>query len=206
MVENQLRTYDVLDYDTLDVMGRLPREIFVAPERQAMAYLDQSIAIGDNRALMCPMVFGRLLQALEVKPTDRVLDVAGATGYSAAAFAMIAAHVVALEDDADLLELARANFLATGTAVETVLGDIAAGHPAGAPYDVIFVNGAVEIEPARLLEQLSPNGRLGTILGSHHGGRAIVYRRSGDAITAHRIVDADAMPLKSFQKPLEFSF
>ncbi len=207
MVENQLRTYDILDYNTLDVMGSLPREMFLPAERQSMAYLDLSVSLGANRALMCPMVFGRLLQALEVKKTDRVLDVAGGTGYSACALGKLAASVVALDEDEAQLAITRANFAASGlTNAETVQGNITQGHPKSAPYDVIFVNGAVETEPSALLSQLSEGGRLGVILGLGRSGRALIYHRSGKNFTATRIIDAAAEPLMAFAKPAEFRF
>ncbi len=207
MIENQLRTYDVLDYGTLEAMGDMPRELFVPSNMSAFAYLDRALPIGRNRELMTPMVFGRLLQAMGVQKTDRVLDVAGGTGYSAAIFGTMAADVIALEDDIDLSAKAKENFTSLKLEnVATEIGAIEKGAKSGAPFNVIFINGAIEIEPASLLSQLVEGGCLGCIQGSGRSGRAVVYRRNLDSFTPMRIFDGSAISLVSFTKPLEFSF
>ena len=207
MIENQLRTYDVLDYATLEAMGAMPRELFVPQHMSAFAYLDRPVSIGVNRELMTPMVFGRLLQAMGVQKTDHVLDVAGGTGYSAAIFAAMAGHVTALEDDADLSAKAKETFknLKLENCV-TEIGSIKEGAKSGAPFNVIFINGAVEAEPAALLNQLAEGGCVGCILGAGRSGRAVVYRRTLDNFTPTRIFDGSAISLKSFAKPLGFAF
>lgn len=207
MIENQLRTYDVLDYNTLEAMGAMPRELFVPADMSAFAYLDRALPIGNNRELMTPMVFGRLLQAMGVQKTDRVLDIAGGTGYSAAVFASMAADVIALEDDVELSAKADQNFKNLGlenVVVET--GSISAGAKLGAPFNVIFINGAIETEPTLLLKQLADGGCLGCIQGSGRSGRAVIYRNNSGHFTAMRIFDGSAVSLKSFTKPLEFTF
>ena len=207
MVENQLRTYDVLDYNTLEVMGTLPRELFVPPQLKMLAYLDQSISLGKGRALMSPLVFGRLLQALDVQKSDRVLDVAGATGYSAAAFAMLANIVVAIDEDAEVIQSAKDNFEAAGLRnIEAIVAEVTDGYHERAPYDVIFVNGAIELEPEALLAQLADGGRLAVVVAKGIAGQAVVYRKSGGQVTAVRIVDAEVMLVPSFRKPVEFKF
>ena len=207
MVENQLRTYDILDYDTLEVMGRIPREKFVPEGREPMAYLDQSIDLGAGRALMTPMVFGRLLQALSVRKTDKVLDIAGSTGYSTAAFAMLAHEVVLLDEDEASLDRARANLAEHGLSnVRIIKGEIAEGHAAEGPYDVIFINGSIAVEPSAVLAQLSDGGRLGAVVDFGRSGRGMIYRKSGGHVTASRVIDAEARPLSAFQRPVEFKF
>ncbi len=207
MIENQLRTYDVLDYNTLEAMGAMPRELFVPEHMSPFAYLDRAVPVGGNRELMTPMVFGRLLQAMGVRKTDRVLDIAGATGYSAAVFATMAADVIALEDDAELSRKAKENFAKLGLDnVTTDIGPIEKGAKSGAPFNLIFVNGAIETEPTVLLGQLAEGGCLGCIQGSGRSGRAVIYRRNFEHFTALRIFDGSAVSLKAFSKPLEFSF
>jgi protein-L-isoaspartate(D-aspartate) O-methyltransferase len=207
MIENQLRTYDVLDYNTLEVMGVVPRELFVPKDSIAFAYLDRPVSLGQNRELMTPMVFGRLLQALDVKKTDRVLDIAGGTGYSAAVFASICDHVFALEDNAKLALEAEENFdkLALKN-IEVCTGDIGSGLKNKAPFNVIFINGAVEVEPKELLDQLIDGGCLGCVFGAGRSGRAVIYRRNGSHFTSTRIFDAAVMTLSAFIKPKEFNF
>ncbi len=207
MIENQLRTYDVLDYNTLDAMGAVPREAFVPDEVSAMAYLDRQLSLGQGRALMTPMVFGRLLQALDVQKTDQVLDVAGGSGYSAAIFARLCHKVVALEEDDKMAADAAANVKKLGIEnVAVECGAIRKGSSKNTQFDVIFINGAIEAEPKELLAQLADGGRLGVVLGFGRSGRAVVYRRNAGNITASRIFDASAIPLSAFAKPPEFSF
>lgn len=207
MIENQLRTYDVLDYNTLDVMGYVPRELFVPKDSAAFAYLDKPVPFGQNRELMTPMVFGRLLQALDVKKTDRVLDIAGGTGYSAAVFAKMAMDVAALEDDAKLALQAEENVSKLGLKnVEIYRGELFAGLKNIAPFNVIFINGAIEVEPTELLNQLIDGGCLGCVIGAGRSGRAVVYRRNGKNFTPTRIFDAAVMTLSAFVKPKEFIF
>jgi protein-L-isoaspartate(D-aspartate) O-methyltransferase len=207
MIENQLRTYDILDYNTLDVMGLVPREVFVPSDKSAFAYLDRPVPLGQNRELMTPMVFGRLLQALDVKKSDRVLDVAGGTGYSAAVFANLADKVVALEDNAEFIAQAEKNFTQLGLKnIKLNQNAIDKGAKNQASFNVIFINGAVEVEPVELLNQLVDGGRLGCVFGSGRSGRAVVYNRNGANFTATRIFDAAAMTLLAFIKPKEFNF
>ncbi len=207
MIENQLRTYDVLDYNTLNVMGAVPRELFVPKNMSAFAYLDRPVPLSQNRELMTPMVFGRLLQALDVKKSDRVLDVAGGTGYSGAVFATMADKVFVVEDDAKLALQAEENFAALELKnVEIYRGEIAAGLKKHAPFNVIFINGAVEVEPSELLNQLIDGGCLGCVFGSGRSGRAVVYHRNGMNFTATRIFDAAVMTLSAFIKPKKFNF
>ncbi len=207
MIENQLRTYDVLDYTTLEAMGAVPREVFLPPERQAMAYLDLSVPIAKNRAMMTPMVLGRLLQALDIKKNDKVLDVASGNGYSAAVLARYSSHVTTLEADAVLVQKIKDNLAACAIGdIAVVQGAVTAGSIKDAPFDVIFLNGAVDLEPTDLLKQLSEGGRLGVILGQGRSGRAVVYRRTGTHFTSSRIFDAAAEPLPEFAKSPEFHF
>jgi protein-L-isoaspartate(D-aspartate) O-methyltransferase len=207
MIENQLRTYDVLDYNTLEVMGAVPRELFVPKDMTAFAYLDRPVPLGNNRELMTPMVFGRLLQALDVKKTDRVLDVAGGTGYTAAVFASMADHVFALEDNTKLALEAEENFAKLALKnIKVCRGDIGSGLKNKAPFNIIFINGGVEVEPTELLNQLIDGGCLGCVFGAGRSGRAVIYRRNGAHFTSTRIFDAAVMTLSAFIKPKEFNF
>src|SRR5262245_31454563 len=161
MVDNQVRPADVTDHRIIAALLDVPRERFVAPSRQAVAYLDIDVpaADGSPRVLLKPIVFGKLLQAAGVKETDRVLDVGCATGYSAAVLARLAAQVVALEEDATLARAATAN-LAGVSNVTVATGPLTAGCTQGGPYDVIVLEGRSEVAPEPLCAQLADNGRL----------------------------------------------
>jgi protein-L-isoaspartate(D-aspartate) O-methyltransferase len=205
MVDGQIRTNDVTDLDVLAAFDALPRERFVPERRQAIAYLDLDVPLdgAGGRALMKPMVLAKLIQAAEVGPRDRVLAVGCGTGYSAAVLAQLAGTVVALEEDA---ALAKAAALAAGDKVKVVTGPLASGWPKEAPYGVILLDGAAEVVPPALFDQLGDGGRLVAVIGRAPIGRGTVYRRSGAHVSAHAAFDAVAPLLPGFAKPPAFVF
>ena len=158
-----------------------------------------------SRCLLKPMVLAKLLNAADIKPTDRVLDVGCATGYAAALLARIAGQVVALEQDAGLAKTAQAA-LSSLPNVSVVSGPLVDGWPQAAPYDVILLEGATEVEPQAFCRQLKDGGRLVCVLGSRPGATAMLYRRSGDEIGGRPIFDAAAAVLPGFVKPPAFAF
>jgi len=154
------------------------------------------------------MVLAKLIQTAGVGEGDRVLDVGCATGYSAAVLAMLAGAVVALEEDAALARLARDNLMAVGARhVEVMTGRLTDGWPAGAPYDVILLDGASEIPPEALFAQLKDGGRLVGVIGRAPASRAMLYQRaSGGVVSGRAVFDAVAPLLPGFTKPPEFVF
>ena len=210
MVDGQVRTADVTDPRIIAAMLELPRERFVPERNASLAYLDLDVAVTAGtpaRRLIKPMVLAKLVQAADIGAQDRVLDVACGTGYSTALLAKLAHHVVALEEDATLARHARENLAATGVAnVEVVSGALPDGWPAGAPYDVIVMNGAAEVAPARLLRQLKDGGRLVGIVGRAPGSRAVRYLAAAGQASAVPIFDAAAPALPGFAEPPAFVF
>ena len=206
MVEGQVRVADVTDLRIQEAMLALPREKFLPKASAGLAYLDLDLPVGSGgRRLLKPMVLAKLMQAAGIAAGDRVLDAGCATGYGAAVLASFAAHVVALEQDPELVESARVN-LAGLENVTIAQGEIAAGWAQGGPYDVILLEGATESMPQALCRQLKDGGRLVCVLGSGPGSRAMVYRRSGDDIGARAIFDVAAPLLPGFAKPAAFAF
>jgi protein-L-isoaspartate(D-aspartate) O-methyltransferase len=210
MVDCQVRTSDVTDQRIIAAMLDLPRERFVPERNASLAYLDRDVAVTAGtpaRRLLKPMVLAKLVQAAEIGPQDRVLDVACATGYSTALLARLARNVVALEEDVTLARHARENLAAVGVAnAEAVSGPLPDGWQAGAPYDVIFVNGAAEVVPERLLRQLAEGGRLVGVVGRAPASKAVLYLASGGQASALPIFDAAAPPLPGFAEPPAFVF
>ena len=210
MVDCQVRTSDVTDPRIIAAMQDLPRERFVPERNASLAYLDLDVAVTSGspaRRLLKPMVLAKLVHAAEIGPQDRVLDVACATGYSTALLARLARNVVALEEDATLARHARENLAAVGVAnAEVVSGALPDGWQAGAPYDVIFVNGAAEVAPDRLLRQLAEGGRLVGVVGRPPASKAVLYLASGGQASALPIFDAAAPPLPGFAEPPAFVF
>jgi protein-L-isoaspartate(D-aspartate) O-methyltransferase len=210
MVDGQVRTSDVTDLRLIAAMLDVPRERFVPEERAALAYLDCDLAVTQGTArpqrfLLKPMVLAKLLQAAEIGAGDRVLDVGSATGYSAAVLARLAGSVVALEEDKDLAERARRNLAGAGQ-VEVVTGSLTAGWQAGAPYDVIVLNGATEHAPEALLHQLRDGGRLVGVLGRPPASKAVLYQFTGGQASARPIFDATAPVLPGFTVAPAFVF
>jgi protein-L-isoaspartate(D-aspartate) O-methyltransferase len=207
MVDGQLRTTDVTDPAILEAMGALQRELFVDERRRPLAYLDEDLLIAPGRYLMEPSPLAKLLQLAEIASTDRVLDVGTGTGYSAAVLSRLAASVVALESDDSLAGRARDALSRTGAAnVEVVTGGLASGHPAGAPYDVIVLEGAIEMLPDALTAQLRDAGRLVAVEGRGNAGIAKVYLNSGGLITGRRAFNAALKPLPGFERTPAFEF
>jgi protein-L-isoaspartate(D-aspartate) O-methyltransferase len=210
MVDGQIRTSDVTDLRVLAAFGEVPRERFVPPNRQALAYLDLDVPLdgtGGARRLLKPMVLAKLIQAADVGPGDRVLDVACGTGYSSAILARLAATVIALEEEGALADAAVATLAGVGAeSVRVVSGPLPAGWPREAPYDVILLNGSTEIAPQALLDQLADGGRLVGVVGRAPIGQGTVYRRSGAHVSAHPEFDAVAPLLPGFARPPAFVF
>jgi len=210
MVDGQLRTSDVTDRRILDAMLSLPREIFVPEDRRALAYLDLDLDIGptgSKRFLIKPMTTARLLQAAEIKPTDKVLIAGCATGYMAALAARLAAEVVATESDSALA--ARGNDILPKlvqqiVTIQTV--ETTAGWPAEAPFNVIVLNGATEITPEGLYQQLAESGRLVGVFASERPSRAILVTRSHGDFGHRTLFDVAAPILPGLERRAEFVF
>lgn len=213
MVEGQLRPNTVRDERVLDVMETLPRELFV-PERLAgVAYMDESLPVGVGRFLLPPMIVARLLQAAAVTPTDKVLDIGPGTGYSTAALGRLAGQVIGIEADADLQRRASAVVAALEIAnAEVKLSPMQQGWKNGAPYDVVFINGAVDAVPDSLMAQVKDGGRLVTVVRRYgaahaaHTGEARIYTRQGEHVQQRVLFDANVALLPGFAADSQFSF
>ncbi|MDP4004390.1 protein-L-isoaspartate O-methyltransferase [Methylobacterium sp. NEAU K] len=207
MVDCQLRTFDVNDNAVLDAFDTVPREAFVPKGREPFAYIDQTMKLGgdggETRCLPAPMVLARLIQALKIRPGVRALDVGTGTGYAAAVMAQLGAAVTALESVPDLVETARARLAASATVIE---GPLAAGAPKQAPFDVILINGRVEVRPQALLDQLGDDGRLACVLGPHRNAKATLFVRAGDAFGSRPLFDASLPLLDAFAAESGFAF
>ena len=213
MVDSQVRTSDVTDPRLIAAMLEIPRERFVSASEAALAYLDFDVPAakappgGEVRRLLKPMVLAKLIQAAEVGENDHVLDVGCASGYSSAVLARLARAVVALEEDAALARQAAETLQASGASnVRVVTGSLPQGFPAEAPYDVIFINGAIEVEPQALARQMREGGRLVAVKGRAPNGKAMLYRCINGDLRGWPIFDAAAPLLPGFAAPPVFVF
>jgi protein-L-isoaspartate(D-aspartate) O-methyltransferase len=210
MVDSQLRTFDVNDIPVLDAMGLVEREKFVLPGREELAYIDQDILISDGatrRYMLSPMNLGRLIQALGVDAGEKALDVAAGRGYASAVLSELGAQVTALESDDALAVEARNSLAAAGAgSVDVVVGPLDQGYAKNAPYDLILINGSVDVRPDALLQQLAEGGRLVCVKGRGRAARATLYVRSGDAFGERALFDAAAPMLAPFVQEPGFTF
>lgn len=209
MVDGQIRPADVTDLRITTAMLEVSREKFVPEQSRALAYLDIDLGLGAagaaTRCLMKPMVLAKLIQALDLEATDKVLIVGAATGYSAALIARMAGQVVALEQDEGLARIAKGALSGVAN-VEVATGPLAAGYVSAAPYDAILVEGAVETLPDAFRAQLKEGGRLVCVMGAAPAGAAMAYRRSGAELGGRPVFDASAALLPGFAKAAEFAF
>ena len=200
MIENQLRPVGVNDAAVLEAMDSVPREKFVPAEVAPLAYSDRALALGGGRFLSGPDVLGQLLTQLAPTPGERALVIGVGTGYSAAVLGRIGCQVVGLEADSQLAGRARE------LGVETVEGPLEAGHKAGAPYDLILIDGAVERLPDAIIKQLADRGRLGAALVDRRVTRLIVGHKVAGAFGYRSIADAGVAALPGFARPQAFQF
>ena len=211
MVDGQVRPSDVTDIRILDAMLAVPREAFVPENKRALAYLDLDLDVSEGgsakRFLIKPVVLAKMLQAAEIKETDRVLVVGCATGYAAAVIARFAAQVTATESDPALAAKAKGILAELGCGNVTVRTAAAAeGDPANAPYDVIVLNGATEIVPERLYGQLRDGGRLVGVFATSQPPRATIVTRSHGDFGHRTLFDAAAPVLPGLERFPAFVF
>lgn len=212
MVDGQLRTTDVTSLPLLTAMLAVPREAFVPDSRKELAYIDDNILLSNGagagaRYLMKPSPFAKMVQLAEIGPNDKVLDVGAGTGYSAAVLSRLAKSVVALESEASLADKAESTLAGLGCDnVSVARGELKAGNKAGAPYDVIIVEGSVEELPETLLAQLAEDGRLVVVEGRGNAGVARIYLKSNGVATGRRVFNAAVKPLPGFERTPAFEF
>jgi protein-L-isoaspartate(D-aspartate) O-methyltransferase len=212
MVDGQVRTSDVTDHRILDAMLALPREEFVPEDKRALAYLDLDLDVAasgaTSRFLVKPALTAKLLQAAEILETDSVLIVGAATGYTAAVAARLAAKVRATESDPALITKAKEILGRLGLAdkVTFQVAEAAAGDSAGAPYDVIILNGATEVVPDKLYAQLKDGGRLLGVFGVTRSPRAMIVRHSHVDFGIRPLFDAAAPVLPGLERASKFVF
>ncbi len=168
MIEQQVRPWNVLDARVLQVLGELPREAFVPRGYEALAYADIEIPIGADSCMLAPKVVGRMLQALDVREGDKVLEIGSGTGYATACLARLGGRVISVEIDPALAEGAAERLDALKLKrVQVRTADGMAGPVDGGPFDIIAVTGSLPTEePVPMLaQQLAPGGRLFVIVG-----------------------------------------
>ena len=204
MVSNQLRTNSVADAAVLAVMETTPRETFVGEGQGALAYRDTIVPLGEGRNLNPPIATGRLLAAVKPLAGERALVIGAGTGYTAALLAALGCHVTALEESPMLSE--RAETALAGSGVALVRGPLIAGWAPDAPYDIIFVDGAVERFPEAIVDQLRDGGRLAGAILDRGVTRLAVGRRANGGFGVSCFADVEVAALSGFAPAPAFIF
>jgi protein-L-isoaspartate(D-aspartate) O-methyltransferase len=196
MVSAQLRERGIRDERVLAAMGKVPREAFVAPEHARDAYNDGPLPIGAGQTISQPYMVAAMVEALEVQPSDRVLEVGTGTGYEAAVLGEMAAEVWTIERHAELADRAGHILAELGYGnVHVVCRDGSQGLPEHAPFDKIVVAAGAPTAPPSLLAQLADGGILAVPVGNRVEQQLMIVRKSGGVIATSRHVLCCFVPL-----------
>ena len=208
MVEQQIRTWEVLDQDVLDLLYVVPREAFVPEKHRALAFADLQIPIGEGERMWEPKLEARVLQEIHLKKTDRVLEVGTGSGYLTALLAHRAARVHSVEIKPRLAALGQRNLERHGADNVTLEeGDAARGWPGHAPYDAIVLTGSTPVLPRALQEQLAVGGRLFAVVGERPVMTArLVTCTAPGAFHAVDLFETVIDPLVNAERPPQFRF
>jgi protein-L-isoaspartate(D-aspartate) O-methyltransferase len=208
MIEQQIRTWEVLDPGVLELLAMVKREDFVPKDYRALAFVDTAVPLPKGQSMLAPKVEARLLQELAVQRHERVLEVGAGSGYMAALLAHRAQHVTTLEIDAELTQMARDNLRRAWVMNATVIeADASRTVPDDGPFDVILLSGSVAEVPRALLAQLKPGGRLAAIVGQLPIMQAVLVTRTGEQGFATSVLfDTVAPRLLGFGEPARFVF
>ena len=208
MVEQQIRPWEVLDQDVLDLLYVVRREEFVPSAYRTLAFSDIEIPLGDGERMWAPKLEARVLQELALRKIERVLEVGTGSGYFAALLAHRAQHVTSVEINPRLKALGEQNLRGQGIDnVSVESGDAAQGWTAHAPYDVIVLTGSTPVLPDSLLAQLKPGGRLFAIVGDPPVMEArLITRTAEGSLRSVDLFETSFPPLRNALQPKRFSF
>ena len=208
MVEQQIRPWQVLDPQVLNVLSNVQRELFVPQAYQALAYTDVEIPLGHGQDMTPPRIDARLMHDLHLTGCEKVLEIGTGSGYMTALLAARAQRVVSLEINADIANTARQNLQRAGvTNAEVRTADGTQGASGDAPFDAIVLTGSVAEVPQTLLQQLKVGGRLIAVVGQDPAMVAVIYRRTSDTNwTSQNLWDTSLPRLQGFTEPSRFHF
>jgi protein-L-isoaspartate(D-aspartate) O-methyltransferase len=208
MVEQQIRTWEVLDPRVLDLLHHVRREDFVPPQHRALAFVDMEIPIGHGERMLTPKMEARMLQELALRPDDRVLEVGTGSGYMTALLARLAGHVFSVDVVAEFTRAAASRLAANGIANVTLdTGDAARGWDTRGPYDAIVLTGSVPVLADAFAKSLKPGGRLIAVVGEPPAMEArLVTCVAAGACRTVGLFETCIAPLRNAPRPDRFVF
>ncbi|MFQ5994978.1 MAG: protein-L-isoaspartate O-methyltransferase [Acidiferrobacterales bacterium] len=208
MVEQQVRTWEVLDQRVLDLIAASPREHYVPEQYRNLAYVDMNIPLGHHQVMMSPKLEARLLQEAAIGAGDKVLEIGTGSGYMTSLAAALAGHVYSVEIIPELAKHAQEKLTAHAIDNVTVdIGDGARGWDKHAPYDVTLITGSLPLPPESFKNALAPGGRLVAIVGNAPAMDALLLRRLNDeSWTIVSLFETVLPPLINAEQPDKFVF
>jgi protein-L-isoaspartate(D-aspartate) O-methyltransferase len=208
MINQQIRPWEVIDQRVLDALQTVPREAFVPGGYRGLAFADIEIPIGHGEAMLAPKIEAKLLQALAIQPTDRVLEVGTGSGYLTACLARLGGHVVTIDRHGDFSEQARGRLRQLGIGnVEYLTGDVFGTELAAAPFDAIAVTGSLPLPSERLEALLNDGGRLFVVVGEPPAQEAQLVTRIRDGVMRREgLFETVIPPLHNAPRPEAFVF
>jgi len=208
MIQQQIRPWNVLDQDVLDLLHVVKREQFVPAAYQNLAFADVEIPLPGGEAMLAPKFEARILQETGVKKHETVLEIGTGSGYMAALLAHRAAKVTTVEINPETAELAKKNLANAGIHNVTVeVGNGAQGWEKGAPYDVIVISGALEVLPEAILKQVKVGGRIAAIVGQAPVMEAAIISRTGEnTYSTIKVFETNVRYLTGAPVPSHFQF
>lgn len=208
MVISQLRTFEVLDDRLLELMERAPRQEFVPPAYRNLAFADMQIPLGNGEVMMAPLVEARLVQTLDIKPSDRILEIGTGTGFVTWLLAQLGSKVYSVESNPEFATRAAQKLAALGVRnAEIETGDAARGWDRHAPYDAIFVGGSLPILTESLRKNLAVGGRMVAVVGQGPAMEArLITRVSEGAFQETGLFDTVLPALHGAPAPEKFVF
>lgn len=208
MIEQQIRPWNVLDQDVLDALHVVKREQYVPAACASLAFADTEIPLGNGATMLNPKVEARILQDLQIKKHENVLEIGAGSGYMAALLANKARHVTAVEINPALKEMAQQNLAkANVTNVTVELGNGSEGWTTGAPFDVIVISGALEVLPEVFKKQLKVGGRIAAIVGVAPVMQCVIIIRVAEAAwDTVQVFETNIKALASAPQPSHFEF
>ena len=209
MVDSQIRPNKVIDEQVIEAFSTVPRELFVSRQMQELAYIDEDIHLSGGRFIIEAMVMARMIQALNLIPSDNVMCIGAGTGYGAAIMSSLAASVIAIETRTQMVE--KAQQIVAGLEignVAVVKSRLQDGYPSEAPYQGIIIEGGVEHVPKALFDQLSDGGHLVSVLRpqSLNVGEATLWHKCNGHVTSKALFAAQVPVLDEFKLKPKFTF